>query len=287
MNRPTRAPRGELATFERMHFAHLGIAHDLYRKGSGPAVLIITELPGISPQVLGFADRVVSLGATAVLPDLFGQAGRDPDQGHPVERAAYVARSVLEVCVRREFTGLATGKSSPVISWLRRLVAVEHQRCGGPGVGVVGMCFSGGFALAMATDPRVLAPVLSQPSLPIGLTRRMRSGIDCNPRDLELVAGRCAREGLRVLGLRFHGDPLVPAARFEFLRERLGEGFVAVELAAEHGHPESPMPKPHSVLTRDLIDDPGEPTRAALDQVLTLLRTKLRLDQAVLAGQAP
>lgn len=287
MNRPTNAPRGELSTFERAHFAHLGIAHDLYRKGSGPAVIVITELPGISPQVLGFADRVVSLGATAVLPDMFGEAGRDPDAGGIASRLGYVARSVLEVCIRREFTGLATGKSSPLISWLRRLAAVEHERCGGPGVGVVGMCFSGGFALAMATDPRVLAPVLSQPSLPLGLTSRMRSGIDCDPRDLELVAGRCAREGLQVLGLRFHGDPLVPAARFDFLRERLGEGFVAVELAPEDGHPDSPMPRPHSVLTRDLIDDPGERTRAALDQVLTLFRTKLRLNQPVRAGEAP
>jgi dienelactone hydrolase len=281
----SRAPCGDLATFERNHFVHDCLAHDVYRKGRGPAVLVITELPGISPQVLGFADRLVTMGCTAVLPDLFGEAGRDPDAGGLGARLGYAARSMLSVCVRREFTGLAIGRTSPVISWLRALGAHAHSQAGGPGIGVVGMCFSGGFALAMAVDPHVLAPVLSQPSLPLGFSRRQRASIDCDPHDLSLVAGRCAREGLSVLGLRFHGDPLVPAERFDFLRERLGAGFVAVELAPEHGHPESPMPRPHSVLTRDLIDDPGEPTRVALDQVLSLLRARLRLDDALLASQ--
>jgi dienelactone hydrolase len=285
MSKPTGAPRGELTTYQRVHFEHDEMGHDLYRKGQGPAVIVITEQPGISPQVLGFADRVSVLGCTVVLPDLFGTAGRDPDAGSLAARARYIASSLLSVCVRREFSCLATGRSSPVVSWLRALGVYEHERCGGPGIGVVGMCFSGGFALAMATDRRVLVPVLSQPSLPMGFTRRKRAGIDCDPRDLALVAARCRSEGLSVLGLRFHGDPLVPPERFDFLRERLGDGFVAVELAPEHGHPDSSMLRPHSVLTRDLIDDPGEPTRAALDQVLGLLRTRLRLEPSIFSGE--
>jgi dienelactone hydrolase len=133
------------------------------------AVLVIAEMPGISPMVLGFADRVVALGCTAVLPDLFGDAGRDP-LAPGFGSQLYGLSSMARACISREFTVFATGRSSPVVTFLRALAAKEHARCGGPGVGVVGMCFTGGFALAMAVDPIVLAPVMSQPSPP-GLPR--------------------------------------------------------------------------------------------------------------------
>jgi dienelactone hydrolase len=269
------APDGDLSTFERGAFTSQGTTHTVFRKGTGPSVLVLTEMPGISPQVLGFADRVVSLGCSVVLPDLFGTAGRDPLHGNKLSIALYSLRTIASVCISREFTVLATGKSSPVVTWLRALAQAEHERCGGPGVGVVGMCFTGGFALAMATDARVLAPVLSQPSLPFSVSREHRASIDCSEEDLDVVAGRCEREGLKVIGLRFDGDPLVPPERFLHLKKRLGDGFVAVELRQSDGHPRGPLPKHHSVLTCDLIDEPGEPTRDALDRVLALFRTKL------------
>lgn len=271
----TPAPSGDLATFDRERFEHDGNAHHVYRKGRGPAVLVITEIPGISPQVLGFADRVVALGCTAILPDLFGSAGQDPLAGGPLARASYALSSMATVCVRQEFNVFAAGKSSPVVALLRALARHEHARCGGPGVGVVGMCITGGFALAMAADPCVLAPVMSQPSLPVALTPGNKAAIDCAPEDLRRVAERCAREGLEVLALRFRGDPFVPKERFQFLREKLGDGFVAVELPQRAGHPREPLPWHHAVLTVGLIDEPGEPTRAALDQVLALFSRKL------------
>lgn len=269
-----RAPTGDLETFARERFEHDGVSHDVYRKGAGPAVIVIAEMPGISPHLLGFADRVIALGCTAVLPDLFGTAGRDPLVKSAATRL-YGLGSMARACISKEFTAFATGRSSPVVAFLRRLANAEHARCGGPGVGVVGMCFTGGFGLAMAVDPVVLASVLSQPSLPVGATAKQRRNIDASPEELAIVSGRCANQGLRVLGLRFDGDPLVPRERFEFLRERLGDGFVAVELRQADGHPEGPLPRRHSVLTADLIDEPGEPTRAALDQVLALFREKL------------
>jgi dienelactone hydrolase len=271
-----RGPVGELSSYATESFTQDGATHRILRKGSGPAVIVITEMPGISIQVLGFADRIVRLGCTAVLPDLFGEAGCDPLVEDLASRAR-MAAVIAQACVSREFTVLATGRSSPVTRWLRGLATHEHERCGGPGVGVVGMCFTGGFALAMAVDPVVVAPVLSQPSLPLQLpldTSRKRS-IDCSDQDLDVVAGRCARDGLRVLGLRFDGDPLCPGQRFAFLRERLGDGFVAVELRQQDGHLQGPLRFRHSVLTLDLIDEPGEPTRAALDQVLDLLAGRL------------
>jgi dienelactone hydrolase len=271
----TKAPEGDLGSFEKGAFTDDGVTKDVYRKGSGPAVIVISEMPGMSPQVLGFADRVVALGCTAVLPNLFGTAGRDPTKGNKLSMAAYGLQSMGGACISREFTVLATGRSSPVITWLRALAKAEHARCGGPGVGVVGMCFTGGFALAMAVDDNVLAPVLSQPSLPFGVTGNRKRSIDTCDEDLDQVAARCAADGLRVLGLRFKGDPFVPAERFEFLRERLGDGFVAVELDQGDGNPEEPLRKHHSVLTGGLIDEAGQPTRAALDKVLDLFRTKL------------
>jgi dienelactone hydrolase len=270
-----RAPGADLRSFACERFEHEGMSHDVYRKGAGPAVLVLTEMPGISPRVLGFADRVVALGCSAVLPDLFGQAGRDPDAGGELARGLYGLRSAVSVCISREFNLFAAGRSAPVVTFLRALAEREHTRCGGPGVGVVGMCFTGGFALAMAVDSRVLAPVLSQPSLPFGKSHGRKHAIDCAPADLERVAGRCAREGLQVLGLRFREDPLVPEQRFQFLREQLGAGFVAVELDQADGHPDERLRKHHSVLTAGLINAPHEATYQALQRVLELLRTKL------------
>jgi dienelactone hydrolase len=277
MTKPRRqaAPTGDLASFDRDVFESDGFSHAVYRKGTGPAVLVITEMPGISPQVLGFADRVVALGCTAVLPDLFGTAGRDPLGPTRLSSALYGASAMLRACVSREFSTFALGKSSPVVTWLRSLAAREHTRCGGPGVGVVGMCFTGGFALALASDPRVLAPVVSQPSLPFAVSAAHRAAIDCSDAELKVVADRCAREGLRVLGLRFHDDPFVPEQRFRLLKERLGDGFIAVEIPQARRHPAGPLKSAHSVLTGDLIDEPGEPTREALDKVLALFRDKL------------
>ncbi|HZQ85050.1 MAG TPA: dienelactone hydrolase family protein [Acidimicrobiales bacterium] len=267
-------PDDDLHDFERTTFSHDGKTRDVFRQGSGPAVLVISEMPGISPKVLEFARRVSGIGCTAVLPHLFGRPGYDP-MGHGRVRALnYMVSSIAPACISREFSVFATGKTSPVVSWLRALAAAEHERCGGPGVGAVGMCFTGGFALAMSVDDRMLAPVLSQPSLPFSLSKKHKHGIDISPADLDIVKHRCAAEGLQVIGLRFKSDSFVPEERFQFLKEQLGDAFVAVELEDDAANPEAAM-KPHSVLTEHLIDAPGQPTRDALDKVLDLYRTKL------------
>ncbi|WP_017593267.1 dienelactone hydrolase family protein [Nocardiopsis potens] len=266
----------DLSGFERGTFTHGGTTRRILRRGTGPAVVVMAEIPGITPKVLEFAERVAGIGCTAVLPVLFGTPGRDPaPAAHGMLRTgAYMASTMAKVCVSREFTVLATGRSSPVVGWLRALAAAEHERCGGPGVGAVGMCLTGGFALAMATDERLLAPVLSQPSLPLAVTARRRGTVDISAEELAVVKERCARGGLRVLGMRFRGDRLVPGDRFAALRRELGEAFTAVELDDADANPEGLIP-PHSVLTEHLVDEPGQPTRDALDQVLDLFRSRL------------
>ena len=270
-----------LADFDTEDVTLCGTTRRVHRLGSGPAVIVIAEMPGISPKVANVARRIAGAGATAVLPSLFGVDGRDPRPENlgAVGSATNMLGTIARACITREFTILATGKTSPVASWLRALAAREHDRCGGPGVGAVGMCFTGGFALAMATDDRMLAPVLSQPSLPLAVLPGRARAIDVSESDLALVQARCAR-GLEVMGLRFRGDRLVPEARFAHLRELLGDAFIGVELPDESANPDSMLPQPHSVLTEDLIDEPGQPTREAYDRVIDFFTEKLGLQAA-------
>lgn len=250
-------------------FTWQGKTRDVYRRGSGPAVIVLAEMPGITPEVVAFADRVVELGCTAVLPHLFGVPGAEAS-------AATTVRAIGPACVSKEFSAWATGKTSPVVEWCKALARQEHERCGGPGVGVVGMCFTGNFALAMLPDESVIAPVMSQPSLPLGLTAKAKRALYMSDEDLGRVQARMEAEpDLCVLGLRFSHDRLVPRERFEHLREALGDRFVAVEIDSSKGNPHGNPATAHSVLTMHLVDEPGHPTREALEQVLDLFRTKL------------
>jgi dienelactone hydrolase len=256
-----------LDDFERTTFTAEGRARTVYRAGDGPAVIVISEMPGITPEVAAFGRTVAGAGFTAVMPHVFGDDGRAGSPG-------YVIGSFSRACISREFTVLALGRTSPIISWLRALARDEHQRCGGPGVGAVGMCFTGGFALAMMVDDVVVAPVLSQPSLPLPLTRAKKRGLGLSDADLERVKERAAA-GTCVLGLRFSGDKMSPPDRFDRLRQVLGDAFVGVELDSSPGNPHGHKKMAHSVLTDDLDDRPGTPTRAALDQVLAFFSERL------------
>jgi dienelactone hydrolase len=256
-----------MADFEQSTFTFDGTGHTVYRLGSGPAVIVISEIPGITPQLADFGRKVAGAGLTAVLPHVFGEDGRAVSGG-------YVASSFAKACVSKEFTVLATGRTSPVITWLRALARNEHETCGGPGVGAVGMCFTGGFALAMMVDDAVVAPVLSQPSLPFGLTKAQKSDLGLSPVDRQRIVER-ALAGTCVLGLRFSSDKMSPSERFGALRELLGDKFISVELDSSPDNPHGHRKMAHSVLTEDLDDRPGTPTREALDQVLAFFTERL------------
>ena len=257
-----------LGDYDEDTFTHDGKTRKVFRRGEGPAVVVLAEMPGITPKVLEFADRVVDIGCTAVLPHLFGKPGA------PISVRGGLT-SVGFGCVSHEFTTWTTGRTSPVAVWLRALGAHEHERCGGPGIGAVGMCFTGGFALAMMVDERLLAPVLSQPSLPFPLSKRHKRDLGISDADLARVKERTTSSDVEVLGLRFTCDRLAPGARFERLREELGDAFVGVEIDSSPGNPHGLAKSSHSVLTEHLVDEPGHPTREALDQVLDLFRKRL------------
>ncbi len=241
----------------------------VWRRGAGPAVIVIHEMPGLHPLVIRFADRVAAEGMTVFCPSLFGDPGRDATRGYAL---ATIAKAI---CIRREFNVWATDRSSAVVDWLRTLAAHAHAECGGKGVGAVGMCFTGNFALAMMTEPAMVAPVLSQPSLPLpGRSARRSAAIGVSPAEIACAKQRFAQEDLSMIGLRFHGDPFVPDARFDALKAEFGERFEAIEIDPKDALQGTPM-VPHSVLTIHLNDaDPDGPTKAAEARVIAFFKQR-------------
>lgn len=261
---PVPQPDDDLADFTRGSFTALGSTRPVYRLGNGPAVIIMAEIPGITPGVARFARSVAARGFTAVMPDIVGVAGAAPT-------SAGIAKMAAKVCISREFTVFAVGKSSPIVDWLKQLAAKELERCGGPGVGAIGMCLTGGFALAMMVEPAVIAPVLSQPSLPLGITSKQKSDLGISSSDLRVVQERLENEDLCVLGLRFTEDRLVPPERFARLKQALGERFISVEIDSSPGNALNFPKDAHSVVTEHL----HEPSH---QQVLDFFEAYLHAD---------
>jgi len=252
---------------ERTEVTYDGATHPVFRGGTGPAVIVIHEIPGLYPGVVAFGRRLIAAGMTVYFPSLFGTPGREFSGG-------YVFGSIARACVSREFATWATHKTSPIVSWLRALARDAHAACGGPGVGAVGMCLTGGFALGMMVDAPVVAPVLSQPSVPFPISGGHRREVGLSDADLVQVKARCAA-GAQVMGLRFTGDRTSPGDRFARLREELGDRFIGIEIDSSPGNPAGVSTDSHSVLTRHLVDQPGHPTRLALDRVIDFFRAQL------------
>jgi dienelactone hydrolase len=247
-----------------------GVAKRVYVAGNGPAIIVMAEMPGISPHVARFARWVRDAGFAIYMPSLFGRDGAVPT----VEEGAQVFQ---RACMSAEFHALTGGRSSPVTNWLRALARLAHGECGGPGVGAIGMCFTGSFALTMMLEPSMLAPVLSQPSLPL----KEPAGLEISPDDIKAVRQRIDREDLTVLAYRFEGDTICRAERFAAYARGLGDRFTARSLPDSAANTDvAPffaryVNYPHSVVTQHLIDAEGEPTIAARDEILAFFKLRL------------
>lgn len=227
-----------------------GVTHPTYRKGTGPGVIVIHEIPGITPAVLGFAEDVVARGFTVVMPSLFGRPGAPATVLESV-------RSIAGVCMSREFTLFALARTAPLATWLRTLARELHAELGGPGVGAVGMCLTGGYALAMLADAPVAAPVVAQPASPAPVGSARKADLGLSPHDLEAVRSKVAA-GCQVLGLRYADDPAV-GTRFDTLRRELGANFIAVEFPGRQ----------HATLTEDRQQE-------GVDRVLRFFEERLK-----------
>lgn len=266
-----------LEDFESRDITLDGVTKKVYGGGkvdSGPAVIVMTEMPGISPHVARFARWVRDAGFTVYMPSLFGRDGAVPGAE---EGAAIFQRA----CISAEFRAFAgkdgTNASSPVTSWLRALARLAHQECGGPGVGAIGMCWTGNFALSMMLEPAMLAPVLCQPTLPLNDP----GGIEISPEDVRAVRQRLERENLTVLAYRFDGDKFCKAQRFAAYAAALGDRFEPRVLPDQAANADvapffaQHVTTPHSVVTAHLIDEAGQPTLAARDEILGFFRRRL------------
>lgn len=261
-----------LEDFESREITIDGVSKRVYVAGNGPAVIVMTEMPGISPHVARFSRWVRDAGFTVCMPSLFGVDGAVPQ----VEEGIAIFK---RACVSAEFRALASNETSPVTLWLRALARHAHEACGGPGVGAIGMCFTGNFALTMMLESSVLAPVVCQPSLPLNDP----AGLEISPDDLRAVRQRLDRDDLNVMAYRFAGDRFCKVERFAAYTAALGDRFVARVLPDSAARQEGLAPffqqvvaSPHSVVTAHLIDEAGQPTIAARDEILAFFAKRLK-----------
>ncbi|BCW90505.1 hypothetical protein sos41_36750 [Alphaproteobacteria bacterium SO-S41] len=237
----------------------------VFVSGTGPAVIVMAEMPGISPEVARFARWVRDAGFTVYMPVLFG------DPGAPLTSTLKIIGTIVKGCISREFHAFRANSSGPIAVWLRALARLALSEAGGKGVGAIGMCFTGNFALSMMLEPAMLAPVLSQPSLPIGKA----GGMHIAPEELAAVKKRMDEEDLTVLAYRFDGDSLCKAARFEAYQAALGDRFVPTVIDDKDANPGARMKNPHSVVTHHLINETGQPTKKAVDDILAFFDRRL------------
>ena len=235
--------------------------------GNGPAVIVMAEMPGISPEVARFARWVRDAGFTVYMPVLFGDPGRPITS---MVRAHGIVQAV-KGCISREFHAFRSDSSGPIAQWLRALARLALAESGGKGVGAIGMCFTGNFALSMMLEPAMLAPVLSQPSLPVNDD----AGLHIAPEELRAVKARLDKEDLTVLAYRFAGDQYCKAARFDAYQKALGDRFVPTVLDDKDAAPGAIMKNPHSVVTQHLVDEAGQPTRKAVDDIINFFHHRL------------
>jgi dienelactone hydrolase len=262
------APTSDLTGWRAAPFTGAGLTYDCYEKGEGPGVVLIPEVPGITPEVLGLADHLVDQGFTVVVPSPFGTPGKAISAG-------YALGVIARLCVASEFRAFAVNASRPITAFLRAVASDLAGRTPGKGVGVIGMCFTGGFALATAVEDVVLAPVLSQPSVPFPINAAHRADPGLSEAELATVVQRTTNDNLCVLGLRFSEDGTSPKERFATLKNRLGDAFEVIELDSAPGNPAGFSKRAHSVLTAEVREQPGHPALAARERVVEFRRERL------------
>ena len=261
--------------YRRFPFSHESINHPVFVAGQGPGILIMHELPGMVPEALDFAAHLQRAGFTTYLPLFFGQPGK------PASNASMIGYT-LRLCISREFYLLKRNRTSPILHWLRALCRHIHSECGGPGVGAIGMCLTGSYAIPLMLEPSMIAPVVSQPSLPGCLFGSREAKIACkrsldfSPTDLEHAKGRCASEGLQIQGFKFSHDFIAPQERFQRLQEEFGESFVPFVIDSGPGNPQGYTKAQHAVFTIHYSDEPDSPTRQAMDRLVKFYAERLR-----------
>jgi dienelactone hydrolase len=249
---------------DQFSFENGDIRHSVFRHGQGAGVLLLHELPGMGPEFWRLANWLAE-HFTVFAPDLFGNTDTPTSQSE--------TRLKLRACISREIHLFSKNDSGPITQWLRSLSKTLHIETDGRGVGVIGMCMTGNFALTLALDPWVAAPITSQPALPAPLPfRDLEGGLQMTQQEKAALAAR----DVDVMALRFAGDTLCRAARFDTIRELVGETrFKEHVIEDVHRAPTGHLKHPHSVLTSDLVDDDDGVTKQKLLEVITFLKERI------------
>ena len=248
----------------RNSFAHEGIEHSVFTAGTGPGVLLMHELPGMTPEFWRLANWLAE-HFTVWAPDLFGNREAPTSPG--------LAKLTFRACISREIHLFAEDDPGPVTQWLRALSRQLHDAVGGPGIGTIGMCMTGNFALTLALDPWVVAPVTSQPGLPANLPwRNQDGGLQMKPEEKAALR----EQDTAAMGMRFAGDELCKAARFDAIRSIIGaDRFSEHVLPDDARNPNGSLKHPHSVLTDDLVDADDSLTKQKLGEVVAFLKARI------------
>lgn len=249
-----------LVDYHKTPSTQMGTTLDVYVRGNGPNVVILPEIPGLHASVFALGDRIAQEGFRVHLLSLFGEDGK-------AFRYRDSLKEIAKACISREFSILASHRSSPICDWIRSYCADIHERQQ-KGIGLIGMCLTGNFALSMLAEPWMLAPVLSQPSLPFF----PMSGLHV---EKETVHASQRDGSPPILGLRFTWDALCPKLRFRALRKTFPQQFIGIEIDSSPNNPHGISPTAHSVLTIEFVDQKGHPTYEAFQETLSFLQQNL------------
>ena len=225
-------------------------------KSSGPPVVILHEVFGVTESLMAFAEMIQAAGFRVYMPVLFGSP--EPKKMN----AAGIAKGTAEfLCVQHQFRVFSSNDSGPWADWLRYLADWASSDSGHAKVGAIGLCLTGNFALSMAVNDKVAAPVLGEPSLPF-----LVDGLHLTPDELDKLKQRVA-EGLEVRAYRYVTDKKCKAALFLKLESELAPGFTGTTLPT--------MEKLHSVFTEHLRDADGQLRHDKVQEVIDFLRSRL------------
>jgi dienelactone hydrolase len=256
--------------FQEIPFSRDGIDHRVFFTGDGPPILVLHELPGLSPSAARFGRRLAAEGFRVYMPLLFGEQGQDDWK-----------KAQKELCVSREFANLAAGVSAPIVDWLRALVNEISARHGQSSVGAIGMCLTGAFAIPLILERCVVAPVAAQPGVPFSALFRAigvgngewASQMNISDADLSSAAARAERDQITLMAVRFEKDRICPKERLDRLQSAFGARLLRRELPGG-----SFLNPPHATLTAgfEQADDPNAPARVLFKDLVKFLQARLQ-----------
>lgn len=230
-----------------------------YLGGEGPGVVLMHEIPGMTPNVLRLAKLLALRGFRVALPSLFGTDGRAPSERLDAEM-------LLRMCVDAEFKVFAANGSSPIVDWLREFCKAWARDTGG-NIAAVGLCITGGFALSLTVDAngKVQAAVMSEPSLsfPFPFTQNA-SALHLSVAEVEAIRAKPSP----CMALRFTNDYRCKRERFDAYQSLLSDKLIRIEIPSPDAVHQISADA-HSVLTEELSDAQGHPDRIRSDECLS------------------